>query len=692
MNAQSNSLNDFIKHERSQIEGEFSDQVDVLVGIADELGMPSIRQTLLTQVARLSAERFEIMVAGRFKVGKSTFLNALLASASHFSDANGMVGPLPVDELPCTPVLTRIAYAPEAVVVAFRFDGAQEKWSLAKYREEARLYHDNGSSSQLDAIRSFDIGLPADLLRTGLAFVDSPGISEDPRRTALTRAALAEVHAGIVMFRNSPFGGTDELDFAAEVVDHTGHVFVAVNMFDNAVATDRFKAHVADRLGEIRRSEAAEKLDTHVHFVNCAKAFDGYRSGNREKVRQSGIETLEQRVGAFLVDGAYHAKVTGAVGSVDRQIAILDEELGRHRIALSAERETLQEVLLSCEADLEEIKRRRDTIETILVETTSRAADAAGESYERMCEDLDNCIERRFEKREIPSLETLGGKMSSLVTGRAAREASAILHDIIQRSVLEWAEAPPSRRGLQRDLCPVLEEGQRKIAKEYDGIEARLQNISLTIGRLAPDGADGGIVVSLSDRLVSAGLGLVLLGPIGLASAVSGWRGALGATLSTLAVNAALGFLAGAFGVVLGPVAMIAAGIAAAIGGTFAGGMFDLKRRVRTNAIEAIRPRIEEMARSSETLTELKDGIAASLREDAGKILDAIDAVLGQQSQSLESLKQSSNQDLAAKKARLAVINTAQTALSTVRRSLAGLAARSASAEATQAAEAVEAA
>ena len=133
----------------------------------------------------------------------------------------GVNGVLPVDDLPCTAVLTRIEYADTPFVRAVFFDGAREDWSFERYVGEARLWgeatltEDAASKSILARVKSFVVGLPVELLKNGLVLVDSPGISEDPRRTAIAREALDDVHAGIVMLRSNMLGGRGRDRFRA---------------------------------------------------------------------------------------------------------------------------------------------------------------------------------------------------------------------------------------------------------------------------------------------------------------------------------------------------------------------------------------------------------------------------------------------------------------------------------------------
>jgi hypothetical protein len=161
MDVDSEGLNDIVKAQRGKIEHSFLQQIDVLSGVAKQFDLKKVAQSLRNQSNRLDAERFELMVAGRFKVGKSTFLNALLASGGRVVGLGGASGVLPVDDLPCTAVLTRIEYADTPFVRAVFFDGAREDWSFERYVEVARLWgeatltEDGPNKTILARVKSF---------------------------------------------------------------------------------------------------------------------------------------------------------------------------------------------------------------------------------------------------------------------------------------------------------------------------------------------------------------------------------------------------------------------------------------------------------------------------------------------------------------------------------------------------------
>src|SRR2546429_7149687 len=105
--------------------------------VAAGLDMKETAARLEQTADRLASDTFQIIVAGRFKNGKSTLLNALLGRTTrHVPELSVGRGPMPVGDLPCTATLTSIRYAEKPSIRAWGFDGSCEEWSLEKYQRE----------------------------------------------------------------------------------------------------------------------------------------------------------------------------------------------------------------------------------------------------------------------------------------------------------------------------------------------------------------------------------------------------------------------------------------------------------------------------------------------------------------------------------------------------------------------------
>jgi len=656
MQTNHDNLDAMIRGARTEFQGRFKSAASPLQEVAAEFSLGQITRNVEALRNRLASENFRVMVVGRFKVGKSTFLNALLRStATGLAPCQGL---LPVDTLPCTAVLTTIRYAARPIVVARCFDGREEHWTFEDYLQQARIYSETASpdgtiraDSRLATIRSFEIGLPVELLRGGLELVDSPGLSEDPARTAITCSALLQTDAGLFVFRSDMVAGLDEQSALLEVLSETGHVFPVVNMFHGEQPTPRLRNVLNARLAGLRAEPNGEKLDREVAYVDAAAAFDGYGRGDAERVAQSGMAAMEHRLGRFLIEGAYPAKQRAAIDGARAIARVLDGELGRIVNTASADSASVTAVLDQCDRDMLDIKERRDRVQDIMHRMIDRAASDTQASYQAMCRELTLSIDGRFAERPLPSMSGTMSKLASLVTQRASREAREALNGIINEQLNQWGQAPSPERGLQRDLVTCLEGARREIDREYAGITERLNGISLQIARVNPDAMEAAPAVSLQDRLLSAGLGVAALGPLGAVFAVTGMRGVAGAALALTAAKAALVVAASTFGVVFASPVVITMATVAFLTGSAAGGLYRLEQRIRENSLEVARRAIREMALEGKAIQEITQAIVASLSVSAAAMMESLDAVLREQEESLENLRTINRGTLEAKQA-----------------------------------------
>ncbi len=136
---------------------------------ATAYGRPDLAKRIERSVQRLLDPSFHVLVVGEFKQGKSTLVNALVGTDV-----------CPVDDDISTAVPTALRWSSEASAqVLLAPDGedaeaAGERRSIAL--AEVSGYAVEGGSAHETAIRSIDVGLPAEVLRSGMVLVDTPGV------------------------------------------------------------------------------------------------------------------------------------------------------------------------------------------------------------------------------------------------------------------------------------------------------------------------------------------------------------------------------------------------------------------------------------------------------------------------------------------------------------------------------------
>jgi hypothetical protein len=147
------------------------DVLDVCIQAATAYQREDLRERLELTRRRLVDPSFHTLVVGEFKQGKSSLINALLG-----------VDVCPVDDDVATavPTMLRWSETPSAVVrLNPPADTPADEPGLVEtvpVDQIASYVSEAGNPGNERDVQSVEIGMPSDLLRTGLVFVDTPGV------------------------------------------------------------------------------------------------------------------------------------------------------------------------------------------------------------------------------------------------------------------------------------------------------------------------------------------------------------------------------------------------------------------------------------------------------------------------------------------------------------------------------------
>jgi hypothetical protein len=230
-----------------------------------------------------------------------------------------------------------------------------------------------------------EVHLPADLLRFGFFFIDTPGVgSLITVNTATTREFLPEVDAAIfVTSFECPFT-EGELDFFEEVRGHVQTVFVAINKADLVTPDQRDEvlAFVREKLGQ-------RMGDTNlpVFAVSARDSLDAKLAG-RGELPQSGLLALERTLVDFLRTQKARALLTRIT---DRVGSLLKEQQAEIEVAERAladpEQAALAEQQLRAKAD--QLRREQDNILALLrARVSSDLASRCDGELAAWCQDV----------------------------------------------------------------------------------------------------------------------------------------------------------------------------------------------------------------------------------------------------------------------------------------------------------------
>jgi len=297
-------------------------------------------------LARLAAGTFRLAVVGQFSRGKSTLMNALLG------------GPyLPMGALPMTSVITRVRYGsyPKATVFR-RGQGLGTEVALATVAG----YVAQASATRAEQqVASVEVEIPAEILRLGFEFIDTPGVgSAIETSTATTRRFLPQADAVIfVTGFDSPLTQAED-GFLADAARHAGKLFLVLNKRDlvsgqDAGAVLEFVSHrLRDYLGiNEPRLFALSALDALKAVVND----DG------EGLAGSGLPELHAELREFLAAGKAQLFLRNLAGHAASLVAGQQRDLRLGRLSLDGNL-VPETVLAAFDARMVDLDRQRSVI------------------------------------------------------------------------------------------------------------------------------------------------------------------------------------------------------------------------------------------------------------------------------------------------------------------------------------------
>ncbi len=269
---------------------------------------------------RLAEDRFNLAVVGRFSRGKSTLMNAMLG-----------LDRLPTGIEPLTSVITSVTY------------GSHDKAVL--HYQDTTLFLDirldqledyiteRGNPGNRRRIREAEIRLPADLLRAGFRFIDTPGLgSPVAGNTTTTLGFLPEADAFLLVTSFDDPLNDEEIAVLRFAHSADRPVFVVINKLD-MLEHGAEVAILAELRTRLRRLGLPEQR---LYPVSALDAL-GARLGRLpvRELQNSRLPSLEQDVLAFLTEGKRQVFLRGLCARLD---AVLSGEPGlevvRDRLAI----------------------------------------------------------------------------------------------------------------------------------------------------------------------------------------------------------------------------------------------------------------------------------------------------------------------------------------------------------------------
>ncbi len=438
---------------------ELSELIRGAMNLASERDDDARKTSARELLARLAEDRFQIAVVGQFSRGKSTVMNAILGRAY-----------LPTGALPMTSVVTSVRYGSRPRVTVRRRGGRlpidSSLADLVRFVAQA-----SAEREELQVV-SAEVAVPAEILRLGFYFIDTPGIgSAVAANTATAERFLPEADAVIFVTGFDAPLGEAELGFLTEVRRNVEKLFFVVNKRDLVSPGE------ADEIVRFVRARLAERSDDCHPRVFAISARDGLEAkldGRGDALIESGLPPLEQSLVAFLTTERARVLLLQVCGRAERLIGQLrlDLELGR---AVAARKATERDAVVAAFGD---------SIE----EVVSEQRRVAGRLAERVAAELPRVLADRLQ----PSTDELRRIALAEVDGQSppppdarsasdwAREAASHAEDAAPRLFERWVTRSLAQaRSLLVALAPAelaelhsLRDSVERLASESFGVSS----------------------------------------------------------------------------------------------------------------------------------------------------------------------------------------------------------------------------
>jgi GTP-binding protein EngB required for normal cell division len=415
-----------------------------LARAAGELAAASAgREELAARAARLAERlerrRFNVAVLGEFKRGKSTLVNALLGADV-----------LPAGVLPLTAVVTEVAYGPPGATV-FHEDGTEKEIALS---ELAGYVTETANPANALHVKRVEARLPAELLRTGVVLVDTPGTGSVFRHDAAAARALLEADGAIVVFSADAPLSEEERKLLAALSERQAPTFFVLNRVDHLNPSER------EEVGRFVAAAMADELGRHERLwpLSARTALGARLAGELPSKEEGGdFAQFYEAFSRFIDFDLVKARLETAKAELARLAQELEGSLAIEVATAELDAATLAERVKRLRAAAAEQRQAFEDDRTLLQRDV--AALAAG-------------IERAL--NELASAQP--GKCYPRLANVARATPIAHLEDALRREV--EALVRESFEELRQSEAEKAEESWRRLAEQFrDRAQARVDAV-----------------------------------------------------------------------------------------------------------------------------------------------------------------------------------------------------------------------
>lgn len=529
--------------------------MEALATIAEKVNQKDTGKKIREQIAGLTSDTFNLIILGRFRNGKSTFLNAMLCELTHpVPGLGGLGGPMPVSYNPTTAVLTAINYGEQPSVSVRMTGGRTQEWSLEKYLEESKIKRDPEENERFfKDIEQFEARFPSKTLQSGITMWDGPGTDDISERTEIVTAASNRCDSAIVLLRSDSLGGQDERKFIQSLYDcELKDLFFVVNRRDGRAADDDMKQEAWNRIVHMVQGgpkwTGQDPATKHIYFVDAKAALEARLSGDHAKLVASGMVEFESRLLDFLEREKRAIHLERFVSGVNRHAQRIDETIVKLIPGLKVQADEFMRRYQQLQPELEALKKKVDEVPRIARRYRDLAAADLEASFRKAVNDLIRDLPDELAKKPIEAVDQaiFTRPVIGFMKGKIEKQTRTAAKEICDARFAAWNTAPATQPGAQQAMDRVLKRMIEEISEQVRDIQGRYDRVQMQLIGLTPTelGQAGGTGGEWGKRIVAGAFSLIMP-DYGISYMNEGFKGLGRTALVHLGVGAVVGMMGG---------------------------------------------------------------------------------------------------------------------------------------------------
>lgn len=605
------------------------------------LNMPNETEKCATLLKRLREDTFKVVIMGRFKVGKSTFINALLG--------NGDM--LPAKATPCTAIINEVKYSKDERYAIIHFKhpiptpmpelSPKVKAYIEKFAgkpvnpikikpediNQFVVINDEAEDQKEGTVQSpferAEIFWDLPLCEQGVEIIDTPGLEENIARTIVTKSYLSQADAIVFVLDCNALYSESEKEAIQEDVLSAGHEYAIFVCNRINQIKDKDKEELKGRAYKMLQDKTRLGKEG-VIFVDAETAKESKVVNDMDKYAQTGMLEFEEQLSKVLVNKRGSIKLVQPAKQLESAIEYaLATAIPNERQMLGTSTAEIQNRLQRELPNLERLKMQKELL--------TKQLDT---EIKDICRETELLLQQRF--------NAISSGMSEMVNGVVCSKTISWNPFKVKQSIKDFTDE--LIENLQKKLTSDQEAWQKKELEPF--ISAKLQalsnrfhsqitNIFVDIEKIKLR------IAGLSDadtpdkfERISAMVAGYLGGGVG--GAVVG--GALGFSkefITTIAAQIAVGVVLGTLLGLTNPITLTAILVTALIG--MGVGMSKVEEKIRRKISEQVQSQIQ--SEKDESIRRSVAVISEKLQNGTSNLLSAIDKELCSVEEMVEQIK-----------------------------------------------------